>query len=153
MSAGSGQLGGVDRPPSRSWAGARVGRVAAPVCEQVLLLNRQAITDAGAGSSEELPSEDRFCEVPLEGGDLPAGPDALDAAGSRAGPPATSLPAPGRANTSAAEVRVDLEAIEAGNPSLAAEACATHVHNAARARLSRLADLGAAGGESVIIPS
>lgn len=113
----------------------------------------QQIAEAAIGSSEELRAKDRFYEVLLEGAGSPPLSQILSTLQGRVRVlRATSLSAAGRAQTSAAEIRTVVEAIEAGNASLAAEACVTHVRNAARAALTRLAGLSSSDEPASLSP-
>lgn len=54
---------------------------------------------------------------------------------------ATSLSTPGRALAAVSEIGVVVDAIEAGDAALAAQACVTHVHNACKAGVARLTEI------------
>lgn len=111
--------------------------------EQVRAL-RAAVTEIERSSSsldplEQLRAKDEFYRVLFTGS--ASEPLQQTLAGLQARVRllrATSLSEPGRSSRAAAELRAVVDAVEAGDADAAANACALHIHNAARTALARL---------------
>ena len=91
-------------------------------------------------ASDELAAKDRFYEVLLAGAGSPPLTQILSSLQGRVRVlRATSLSVAGRPHQAAAEIRVVVKAILAGDADRAAAACQLHVRNAARIGLEQLA--------------
>lgn len=91
---------------------------------------------------EELRAKDRFYEVLLAAADSPPLTQTLSTLQGRVRVlRATSLSAPGRPSQAAEEIKIVVEAIMAKDIRRATAACRTHVRNAAKIGLARLAEM------------
>lgn len=106
---------------------------------------------ANLGTGAELAAKDRFYEVLLDGAASPPLTQILSSLQGRVRVlRATSLAVPGRQQEAAAEIRVVVEAIMAGDAEAAAEACIKHVRNAADTGIKRL--LTMTDGSPIVAP-
>lgn len=102
----------------------------------------RAVRTRKRDTTRELRAKDAFYEVLLAGANSAPLAEMLTILQGRVQLlRATSLSVPGRALESARELATIVEAIEAGDAKRAATACATHVRNAARAGIARLAQI------------
>lgn len=116
---------------------------------------KRALSDVEAAAdltaSDELAAKDRFYEVLLAGAGSPPLTQILSSLQGRVRVlRATSLSVPGRSQQAAAEIRVVVEAILAGDADRAAEACQKHVRNAAMTGLEQLSY--PADGTPLVLP-
>ncbi|WP_432839784.1 GntR family transcriptional regulator [Dactylosporangium sp. CA-092794] len=103
---------------------------------------QRAVRQKAGGTNRDLQAKDGFYEVLLAGADSPPLAQMLTILQSRVRLlRATSLSVPGRAEVSVRELTEIVDAIEAGDVQRAARACTTHVRNAARTGMNRLAEL------------
>ena len=114
----------------------QVRRLRATLAELEETASREA--DDGSG----LLAKDHFYEILLEGASSSRLTEILTSLqGQVRVLRATSLSVTGRPQEAAAEIRAVVEAIEAGDADEGAQACATHVQNAATVGLARLREL------------